>query len=60
MASWLNESRFVRELADSILAAKKTHYQDDFIRKFSLNAGFQLKEHHHFHHQAFVVKNGYG
>lgn len=31
MASLFNDSKYVKQVADSIVAPKKTNYQEDFI-----------------------------
>lgn len=39
MSSWLNETQLVHTLAQNLLAAKKSRYQEDMISTFNFNIG---------------------
>ena len=36
MTSWLKETKLVNDIANNMLAPKKVHYQEDFIRNYQI------------------------
>ena len=60
MSSWLNESQVVRDLAERLLAPKKTHYQEDYISTFWVDLEYKVIESNYirFHNQ--YVHNKFG